>query len=127
MPASSGSLEGRSAYFMPRANSMKSAIRAKFSPLVATWTILGSLAAQAAEPLPKELAKYDALIKPEHRRHWAFQPVKRPAIPKVQNAGWARNPIDAFVLARLEARGWQLASPADARAFLRRVYLDVIG
>src|SRR5260370_26969892 len=112
---------------MPRANSMKSAIRANFSLFMATWTILGSLAAQAAEPLPKELARYDALIKPEHRQHWAFQPVKRPAIPKVQNAGWARNPIDAFVLSRLEARGWQPASPADARAFLRRGYTHVIG
>ena len=47
---------------MPRANSMKSAIRANFSLFMATWTILGSLAAQAAEPLPKELAKYDALV-----------------------------------------------------------------
>ncbi len=106
---------------------MKSAIRANFSLFMATCTILTRLAAQAAEPLPKELAKYDALIKPEHRRHWAFQPVKRPSVPRVRNADWARNPIDAFVLARLEARGWQPASPADARAFLRRLYLDVIG
>src|SRR5215212_8111705 len=37
--------------------------------------------------------------------HWAFRPVKRPEVPAVQNNGWVRNPIDAFVLARLEREG----------------------
>ncbi len=38
-------------------------------------------------------------------RHWAFQPAKRPAVPKVQSSAWPNQPIDHFVLARLEARG----------------------
>jgi hypothetical protein len=88
---------------------------------------LGLQALHAAGPLPKELAKYEALVKPEHRKHWAFQPVKRPPVPTVNNAEWARNPIDAFVLSGLEAQGWQPAPPADPRSLLRRLYLDVIG
>ncbi len=75
----------------------------------------------------EELAKYDQLIKPSQRRHWAFQPVKAPAIPPVQNSAWVREPIDAFILARLEARGWKPAPAAEPGALLRRVYLDLTG
>lgn len=106
---------------------MKSAIQAKFLVLMVSSALLASPVAQGTEPLPKELAKYESLIKPEHRQHWAFQPVKQPAIPRVRNTEWARNPIDAFVLARLEEQGWKPAPAADLRAFLRRIYLDVIG
>ncbi len=75
----------------------------------------------------KELAKYDARIKPADRTHWSYQPVKRPALPLVRNAGWVRNPIDAFVLAKLEKKGWTPAAPAEPSAWLRRVHLDVTG
>ena len=76
---------------------------------------------------PAELARYDAKIKPADRQHWAYTPVKKPTPPKVQRADWVRNPIDAFVLAKLEAKGWQPAAPAEPHACLRRVYLDVTG
>ena len=59
--------------------------------------------------------------------HWAFQPARRPEVPAVRNAGWVRNPIDAFVLARLEQRAWKPSDPAKPRALLRRLYLDLIG
>jgi mono/diheme cytochrome c family protein len=58
---------------------------------------------------------------------WSFRPVARPAVPKVQNAGWVVNPIDAFVLARLEAAALKPAPPADRVALLRRVFYDLIG
>src|SRR6478672_13170515 len=74
-----------------------------------------------------ELAQYDARIKPSARLHWAFQPVRLPAVPSVSGAAWVRNPIDAFVLAKLEAKGWQPAPAAEPRALLRRVYFDLIG
>jgi hypothetical protein len=74
-----------------------------------------------------DLARYDAGIKPSARKHWAFQPVRPVAVPAVKDASWVRNPIDAFVLARLEARGWRPAPPAEPRALLRRLYLDVVG
>ncbi len=59
--------------------------------------------------------------------HWSFQPIHRPAIPQVRNSGWVRNSIDAFVLARLEARGWNPAQPAGSGALMRRMHLDLTG
>ena len=79
--------------------------------------------ARADDPL----AKYDAQIRPAHRRHWAFQPVRPVVPPAVRDASWIRNPIDSFVLARLEARGWKPSPAAAAPALLRRVYLDLVG
>jgi hypothetical protein len=89
-----------------------------------TLLLLGSPAATAADA---ELARYDAGIKPSARKHWAFQPVRPVAVPAVKDPAWVRNPIDAFVLSRLEARGWKPAPPAEPRALLRRLYLDLIG
>ena len=77
----------------------------------------------AADPL----AKYDASIKPGDRAHWAFQPVRPVRIPQVKNVKWAIIPIDSFILARLEARGWKPAPPAQPRQLLRRITLDLIG
>ena len=59
--------------------------------------------------------------------HWAFQPVRRPRVPRFRDAEWVRNPIDAFVLAKLEERGWRPSEPAKPRALLRRLYSDLIG
>ncbi len=59
--------------------------------------------------------------------HWSFRPVVRPPVPTVKNAGWVRNPIDAFVLEKLEARGWKPSSQAEPHSLLRRMYLDLIG
>ena len=75
----------------------------------------------------KDLARYDAKIKPADRAHWSYQPVKRPGIPAIKDSPWARNPIDAFVLARLEKQGWKPSPPAEPQAWLRRVHLDVTG
>lgn len=61
------------------------------------------------------------------REHWAFQPVKNPALPEVSDMSWPLNPIDYFVLARLEAAAMMPASAADRRAWIRRVYLALIG
>jgi hypothetical protein len=108
---------------------MNSILRLLLSTIAAAWIVLVVTLStiRGAEPLPKELAKYEALIKPEHRLHWAFQMVKRPGVPVIRNTAWVRNPIDAFVQAKLESRGWQPAPAADPRAFVRRIYLDVIG
>lgn len=63
----------------------------------------------------------------KYEGHWAFTPPVRPALPQVKNAGWARNPIDAFVLARLEREGLSPAAEADKVTLLRRLSLDLIG
>ena len=59
--------------------------------------------------------------------HWAFQPVTRPPVPEVKDAAWCRNPIDRFILAKLEARGWRPAAEASSAALLRRTHLDLTG
>jgi len=76
---------------------------------------------------PANLAGYDAVIKAEDREHWAFQPVKRPPVPSVKNNAWVRNPIDRFVLAKLEEKGLSPAPPAEPQALVRRLFLDLTG
>jgi cytochrome c553 len=61
------------------------------------------------------------------KNHWAFQPVKKPDLPEVQNKEWVKNPVDNFVLAKLEANGMTPNVPADKATLIRRVYLDLIG
>ena len=60
-------------------------------------------------------------------RHWAFQPVRRPAAPKVKNTAWVRNPVDAFVLAKLESNKLKPNPVAPRAALLRRVTMDLTG
>jgi hypothetical protein len=58
---------------------------------------------------------------------WSYQPIKAPAQPAVNNKSWVRNPIDAFVLAPLEAKGLTPSPDADRAAFVRRATLDAWG
>ena len=58
---------------------------------------------------------------------WSLQPVAKPAVPKPKGAAWVRNPIDAFVLAKLEAKGLAPAPAADRRTLLRRATYDLTG
>ncbi|HET8549602.1 MAG TPA: DUF1549 and DUF1553 domain-containing protein [Bryobacteraceae bacterium] len=64
---------------------------------------------------------------PAQKNHWAFQKVKRPAVPAVRNTAWVSTPIDALVLAKLEARGINPSRRADRVTLLRRVSFDLIG
>jgi hypothetical protein len=59
--------------------------------------------------------------------HWAFQPVVRPPLPLVRDMSWIRNPIDRFILARLESKGIHPAPEADRATLLRRLSLDLTG
>jgi hypothetical protein len=59
--------------------------------------------------------------------HWAFQPLRRPNLPTFRQAGWVRNPIDRFIVSRLEAEGISPSSEADRATLIRRVTLDLIG
>ena len=61
------------------------------------------------------------------REHWAFRPMDRPEPPAVGDPAWARNAIDRFVLARLEAEGLAPVAPAGRRQLLRRVTFDLTG
>jgi hypothetical protein len=59
--------------------------------------------------------------------HWAFQPIRLPPIPTVGQTEWIRNPIDAFVLDRLEAEGLSPSPEADRTTLIRRLSLDLRG
>ena len=63
----------------------------------------------------------------EYEPHWSFIPPRRPELPAVRNESWVRNPIDRFILARLEQDGLAPAPEADRRALARRVALDLTG
>ncbi len=58
---------------------------------------------------------------------WSLVPPREPTLPTVQRTSWVLNPIDAFVLARLEAAGLEPAPPADRRVLIRRAYFDLLG
>lgn len=82
-------------------------------------------------PMPSDLkaeAEHDRPgPSPADRSYWAYQPVRRPNVPTVRNAGWVRNPVDAFILARLEAAGLEPAPEADRVTLIRRLYFDLLG
>ena len=63
----------------------------------------------------------------KYERHWSFTAPSRPAPPAVKDSNWPRNPIDHFVLARIEKESLQPASQADPHILLRRVSLDLTG
>ena len=63
----------------------------------------------------------------EYQEHWAFIPPRRPPVPATARADWARNPIDSFILSRLEQEGLSPSPEADRPALIRRVTYDLTG
>ena len=87
--------------------------------LIHRWIEQGAKAPEGdLPPAPAEI---------KNRNHWSFQPVQRYSLPKVQQTGWARNEIDAFILARLEAEGLTPSPEADRVTLIRRLSLDLLG
>ncbi len=91
-----------------------------------SWVKMGALWPVGDEPVVVA-AKKEFKITDRDRAHWAFQPVKKPVVPVVKNNAQVANPIDAFIIARLEAKGLAANPPADKRALVRRVYYDLTG
>jgi hypothetical protein len=58
---------------------------------------------------------------------WSFAPLKKPLEPTIRQSQWKRNGIDAFILAKLEAKGIRPSAEADPCTLLRRLYLDLTG
>jgi cytochrome c553 len=61
------------------------------------------------------------------KSHWAFQPVKKPSLPAVRDQKWIETPVDAFILAKLEAKNITPNPVADRRTLLRRLKADLLG
>jgi hypothetical protein len=88
-------------------------------------------------PPPESNKKLTAVQKDTLRRwiaagavyepHWSYLPPVRPEVPAVRNAAWPKNPIDRFILARLDAEGLAPAPEADRSTLVRRLALDLTG
>ncbi|MBL8175668.1 MAG: DUF1553 domain-containing protein [Bryobacterales bacterium] len=81
---------------------------------------VAAFALAGTEPKQKEFTAMQ-------KRWWAFQPVAKPAVPAVKNQAWVKNDIDAFILAKLEAKGIAPNASADKITLLRRASLDLTG
>ena len=66
-------------------------------------------------------------VSPVDRKFWAFQPPRKIAVPAVKQVDRNRTPIDAFLLARLEAKGLTFSAEADRATLIRRAYFDLVG
>ncbi len=62
-----------------------------------------------------------------YKKHWAFIPPQKPALPSLSDKEWSRNEIDGFVLAKLEQAGLKPNPEADKERLLKRVCLDITG
>src|SRR5262249_17211192 len=78
---------------------------------------------------PAQVAKLRAWIKQgaPWATHWAYVPPRVPPLPAVKDVSWPRNPIDHFILARLERAGLRPSPAADRVTLIRRLYLDLVG
>jgi len=63
----------------------------------------------------------------EYQNHWAFEPLARPPVPDAAGSLWPKNPVDAFVLERLDRDGLQPSPEAPKSSLLRRLSLDLTG
>ena len=91
--------------------------------LIERWIATG---AKTARPEPATIGDGPILTQ-EEREFWSFQPIRRPALPKVKNGNSVAMPIDTFVLARLEQEELSFSMPADRGTLIRRATFDLIG
>ncbi len=92
--------------------------------ILRTWIDDGADWPVVADP---QNTKADTDSSSENNSHWSFQPIERPEVPAVRKRNWIRNPIDAFIMARLEEEGIAPSAQADQITLIRRLSLDLIG
>ncbi|HTL16207.1 MAG TPA: DUF1549 domain-containing protein, partial [Patescibacteria group bacterium] len=85
-----------------------------------TWVKMG-----APDPRAATVAQKTWLD--DSKTHWSWQPLKKPTVPEVKDASWAKTPVDNFILAKLEEKGLKPNPPADKRTLIRRATFDLIG
>ena len=90
--------------------------------LLETWIRQGARTSPAVDDRNEAASVSNA-----DRRFWSFQTPKAARVPRVRQANLVRNPIDAFLLRKLETKGLSFASEADRAAMLRRLSLDLTG
>ena len=83
--------------------------------------LLGIVALTGAEPVD------EPALTAKDREYWSFKPPIRPKAPNVSDAAWVRNPLDAFLFAKLDKAGLKPAPAAERAVLLRRVSFDLTG
>src|SRR5262249_29147391 len=108
--------------------------RWKSDPMLANHrVVIAMLAVQFVTRSTADVAQSDGRdrhgedLQPTTNRHWAFQPMTRPAVPEVKGKRWVQTPVDNFILAKLEQHRLAPSPPADKYALLRRVTFDLTG
>jgi hypothetical protein len=95
---------------------------------VARWIDLGAPYDKPLVENPRDPDSWVNTVVPDKAREfWAFRPLANPSPPAVKNEAWVRNPIDRFILAKLEEKGLVPTSPAEPRVLIRRAHFDLIG
>ena len=92
-----------------------------------TWIAAGAPDPRTAAPAGETTAALKGMSIDAGKKWWAFQPISELPAPPVKNKSWARNKIDPFVLAPLEAKRFSPAPIADKRTLVRRAYIDLLG
>ncbi len=95
--------------------------------LLEKWIAIGAPwpATEVATGAPKIRQKFE--IYDSDRKHWAFQPVVRPEIPKVADEKWAHDDVDRFILARLEKEKFAPGPQTPWPVLMRRLSFDLVG
>ena len=94
------------------------------------WVTMGAPWPGSSNEAPvatSTIRKQGYQITDKDRAHWAFRPVERPAVPTPRDPGKVKNPVDAFILAGLDAKGLRPNPPASKVELIRRAYYDLTG
>tara|TARA_R110001592_G_scaffold75799_1_gene229299 strand:- start:31984 stop:35376 length:3393 start_codon:yes stop_codon:yes gene_type:complete len=94
-------------------------LKAEEIEILSTWIRQGAIWPQSANQ------KQPTTI--DYTKHWSFQPIQDPVIPRVKNNNWPQNDIDYFILSRLEQAGLQPAPTANSAVLLKRIFWDLTG
>jgi len=95
---------------------------------IARWIDLGAPYDRPLVDNPRDPDAWTAKVVPDSAREfWSFQPLASVQPPAVKHEFWLRNPIDRFVLTKLEEKGLTPNGPAERRVLMRRAYFDLIG
>jgi len=93
------------------------------------WVNMGAPDPRDAPPSPEEITRdtdWNAVLQ-RRKTRWCFQPVQNPPPPAVKDAAWPKNPVDQFLLAKMESENLRPAADADARVFFRRLSFVLTG
>ncbi len=118
----------RSGAMPPKAGLLNAGVKpmsAAETEKLASW--IAQNAPEVQTPPDRAGTSADPLVKPKDRQFWSFQPPKASPAPKVRHADRVRNPIDAFILQKLEQAGAALSPEADRLTLIRRASFDLTG